>query len=44
EMIRETIGIGTFKSQAPAKAEAPPGRNTPCPCGSGAKYKRCCGA
>jgi hypothetical protein len=44
EMIRETIGIGTFKSQAPARAEAPPGRNTPCPCGSGAKYKRCCGA
>lgn len=21
-----------------------PGRNDPCPCGSGAKYKRCCGA
>ena len=20
------------------------GRNEPCPCGSGAKYKRCCGA
>ncbi len=28
------------------RAEAPgkPGRNQPCPCGSGAKYKRCCGA
>ena len=23
---------------------SPPGRNTPCPCGSGRKYKRCCGA
>lgn len=23
---------------------APPGRNDPCPCGSGRKYKRCCGA
>ena len=22
----------------------PPGRNDPCPCGSGKKYKRCCGA
>jgi len=22
---------------------APPGRNAPCPCGSGRKYKRCCG-
>lgn len=21
-----------------------PGRNTPCPCGSGKKFKRCCGA
>jgi SEC-C motif-containing protein len=21
-----------------------PGRNSPCPCGSGKKYKRCCGA
>ncbi len=20
-----------------------PGRNDPCPCGSGRKYKRCCG-
>ncbi|MCL6105810.1 MAG: SEC-C metal-binding domain-containing protein [Actinobacteria bacterium] len=20
-----------------------PGRNDPCPCGSGKKYKRCCG-
>ncbi|TLY83733.1 MAG: hypothetical protein E6K41_00425, partial [Gammaproteobacteria bacterium] len=20
-----------------------PGRNDPCPCGSGQKYKRCCG-
>ena len=24
----------------PAK---PPGRNDPCPCGSGKKYKKCCG-
>ncbi|MBU0492709.1 MAG: SEC-C domain-containing protein [Chloroflexi bacterium] len=21
-----------------------PGRNSPCPCGSGKRYKRCCGA
>ncbi len=28
---------------APVKAAAPkPGRNDPCPCGSGKKYKRCC--
>ncbi|MBF0586172.1 preprotein translocase subunit SecA [Prosthecochloris sp. N3] len=27
----------------PAKAEKTPGRNDPCPCGSGKKYKNCCG-
>ncbi len=27
----------------PIKAEAAPGRNDPCPCGSGKKYKKCCG-
>jgi len=26
-----------------AVAEVKPGRNAPCPCGSGVKYKRCCG-
>ena len=31
---------------APAQARAGkrPGRNDPCPCGSGKKYKKCCGA
>jgi uncharacterized protein YecA (UPF0149 family) len=29
---------------AEAKSTArQPGRNEPCPCGSGKKYKRCCG-
>ena len=28
----------------PARREAVPGRNEPCSCGSGKKYKRCCGA
>jgi SWIM/SEC-C metal-binding protein len=28
----------------PAKVAATPGRNDPCPCGSGRKYKKCCGA
>ena len=27
----------------PAKRAAKIGRNQPCPCGSGKKYKRCCG-
>ncbi len=26
----------------PVKAERKPGRNAPCPCGSGKKYKKCC--
>ena len=29
---------------AQVKAENKPGRNDPCPCGSGKKYKKCCGA
>ncbi len=27
----------------PVKVEKKPGRNDPCPCGSGKKYKNCCG-
>jgi hypothetical protein len=27
-----------------AGATSAPGRNDPCPCGSGRKYKRCCGS
>jgi uncharacterized protein YecA (UPF0149 family) len=27
----------------PIEAKAKPGRNDPCPCGSGKKYKQCCG-
>ncbi len=27
----------------PVRVEAKPRRNDPCPCGSGKKYKRCCG-
>jgi uncharacterized protein YecA (UPF0149 family) len=33
---------GVKKPQAGAVAEEI-GRNDPCPCGSGKKYKRCCG-
>lgn len=29
-------------SPAPARAAAQPGRNDPCPCGSGKKFKQCC--
>ena len=27
----------------PIKADQTPSRNDPCPCGSGKKYKKCCG-
>jgi len=29
--------------QAPIRAGAAVGRNDPCPCGSGRKFKKCCG-
>jgi uncharacterized protein len=32
-----------IRAQGPAKREAGPGRNDPCPCGSGKKYKKCHG-
>jgi SEC-C motif-containing protein len=32
------------RKNAPIVKGAQPGRNDPCPCGSGKKYKKCCGA
>jgi len=32
------------KKVEPIRAERAPGRNDPCPCGSGKKFKHCCGA
>lgn len=32
-----------FSSSDPIIKEKKPGRNDPCPCGSGKKYKKCCG-
>lgn len=31
-------------SREPVRAAPAPGRNDPCPCGSGRKFKKCCGA
>lgn len=31
-----------FDAQQPVRVEKEPGRNEPCPCGSGKKYKKCC--
>jgi len=35
---------GNCKGFTPRTVERRPGRNHQCPCGSGKKYKRCCGA
>jgi len=44
--IADTIGFqhSSTRSTEPAADESKPrpGRNTPCPCGSGRKYKQCC--
>ena len=35
--------IDALTPRTPLKREAKPDRNDPCPCGSGKKYKKCCG-
>ncbi len=37
-------GEGQEKKKPVAKKQKKIGRNVPCPCGSGKKYKKCCGA
>ncbi len=36
--------VKEFKRSKTVRKEKEPGRNDPCPCGSGKKYKKCCGA
>jgi transposase-like protein len=38
----ENIPIPAQSCTIPIRRAPEPGRNTPCPCGSGQKYKRCC--
>ena len=33
---------GRFEHRGGAMAKKTPGRNDPCPCGSGKKFKKCC--
>lgn len=35
--------VKEFKKSKTVVKEREPGRNEPCPCGSGKKYKKCCG-
>ena len=41
---RRTEIVKEFKRSKTVHKEKQPGRNDPCPCGSGKKYKKCCGA
>ena len=44
QVIKGVANDGKEKvKQTPKKAEKKIGRNDPCPCGSGKKYKQCCG-
>ena len=43
EEKREYVTNDTEQVKRPAKAGKSVGRNDPCPCGSGKKYKNCCG-
>jgi hypothetical protein len=40
DKITDVLGRGTIET---VRVEGRVGRNAPCPCGSGTKYKRCCG-
>lgn len=40
---REEI-VKEYKKSRTVVKEKEPGRNDPCPCGSGKKYKKCCGS
>lgn len=46
EQVAKPIDTGSDGSlkQKGKKADKTPGRNDPCPCGSGKKYKNCCGS
>ncbi|MBN9244922.1 MAG: SEC-C domain-containing protein [Mesorhizobium sp.] len=41
---RPAAGIMDILARQEAPRRRQSGRNAPCPCGSGRKYKRCCGA
>lgn len=42
EILTEVAGLWRGGSRTPVRSTKV-GRNEPCPCGSGAKYKKCCG-
>ena len=43
EQVAKPVEPQSEEKKQPVKAHAKVGRNDPCPCGSGLKYKKCCG-
>jgi len=43
EMVEADFKEGDTPARKPIRSEKKPKRNEPCPCGSGKKYKECCG-
>jgi preprotein translocase subunit SecA len=44
KVMSESGGGSDAVEVKPVKKDVKVGRNDPCPCGSGKKYKKCCGA
>jgi len=44
EIDAETKLLKNTPPVDPITSDEVPGRNDPCPCGSGRKYKKCCGS
>jgi hypothetical protein len=44
QLLLEPFRRAEWQRRVPASRAATPGPNAPCPCGSGRKYKKCCGA
>ena len=44
EQGRWVFVAGDMNPKGPPRRVVKVGRNDPCPCGSGKKYKKCCGA
>ena len=43
EQIAKPVEVSGDNKPQPKRTDKKPGRNDPCPCGSGLKYKNCCG-
>ena len=43
EQLARPVEVSAGDKPKPKRTDKKPGRNDPCPCGSGLKYKNCCG-